>query len=99
MLASLRTKPETTDVDRIAATREVAEDRGPVRWGRDGRRTARCGGRAGTCPGASRRTRPAGSVDGEAVLDAGSRVAPFVSCLCPTLWPEALPLLSAGGEH
>src|SRR3984957_21304524 len=35
------TNPETADVDRIPVAREVAEDRGPVRWGRDGRRTAR----------------------------------------------------------
>jgi hypothetical protein len=30
--------------------RKVAEDRGAVRRGRDGRRTARCGGRIGTVP-------------------------------------------------
>jgi hypothetical protein len=37
---------EIADVDRISIAREVAEDRGPVRWSWNGWRTGRGGGRA-----------------------------------------------------
>src|ERR1035437_115053 len=43
---------EPADVDRVPVAREVAEDRGPFRGFRDGRRAARGGSSAGTRAGA-----------------------------------------------
>src|SRR5713101_6402483 len=88
---------EPADVDRVSVAREVAEDRGPFCGCGDGRRAARGGSGAGTRAGAFGGTWSARSVNCDAVLDAGSMVAPFVSRLVPAVWHEALSLLSGSG--
>src|SRR5260370_40873237 len=86
---------EPADVDRVSVAREVAEDRGPFCGCGDGRRADRGGSGAGARAGALCGSWSARSANCDAVLDAGSMVAPFVSRLVPALWPEALSALWA----
>src|SRR6202041_572833 len=81
------------DVDPVPVAREVTEDRGPFRGCRDGRRAAPGGNRAGKRAGALDGTWSARSVNWDAVLDAGSMVAPSISRLVSTLRHEAVSLL------
>src|SRR5713101_5530716 len=98
-LCFVRSTARPADVHGIPIAREASQDRSVVRWRGNGGRAAGGGGGAGTRARASGRTRPAGSADRDAVLDAGPMVTPSVSCPVPALRVAALSLSSATAQH